>query len=58
MSQRKKAVKSQVKTNQKTNTFEFGVFNLAIPEHIEEPYSDKVKEILERKGVKYKKEQI
>ena len=25
-------------------------------EHIEEPYSDKVKEILERKGVKYKKE--
>ena len=24
-------------------------------EHIEEPYSDKVKEILERKGVKYKK---
>ena len=37
MSQRKKAVKSQVKTNQKTNTFEFGVFNLAIPEHIEEP---------------------
>ena len=23
-------------------------------EHIEEPYSDKVKEILERKGVKYK----
>ena len=27
-------------------------------EHIEEPYSDKVKEILERKGVKYKKEQI
>ena len=27
-------------------------------EHIEEPYSDKVKEILERKGVKYKKEEI
>ena len=27
-------------------------------EHIEEPYSDKVKEILERKGVKYKKEKI
>ena len=26
-------------------------------EHIEEPYSEKVKEILERKGVKYKKEQ-
>ena len=26
-------------------------------EHIEEPYSDKVKEILERKGVKYKKEE-
>ncbi len=25
-------------------------------EHIEEPYSEKVKEILERKGVKYKKE--
>jgi len=25
-------------------------------EHIDEPYSDKVKEILERKGVKYKKE--
>ena len=25
-------------------------------EHIEEPYSDKVKEILERKGVKYRKE--
>ncbi len=25
-------------------------------EHIEEPYSDKVKEILERKGVKYKKD--
>ncbi len=24
-------------------------------EHIEEPYSDKVKEILERKGVEYKK---
>ena len=24
-------------------------------EHIEEPYSDKVKEILERKGGKYKK---
>ena len=27
-------------------------------EHIEEPYSDKVKEILERKGVKYKKSEI
>ena len=26
-------------------------------EHIEEPYSDKVKEILERKGVKYKKDE-
>ncbi len=26
-------------------------------EHIEEPYSEKVKEILERKGVKYKKEE-
>ena len=26
-------------------------------EHIEEPYSDKVKDILERKGVKYKKEE-
>ena len=26
-------------------------------EHIEEPYSEKVKEILERKGVKYKKKQ-
>ena len=25
-------------------------------EHIEEPYSEKVKEILERKGVKYKKD--
>ena len=37
MSQRKQARKSQVKTNQKSNTFEFGVFNLAIPEHIEEP---------------------
>jgi hypothetical protein len=37
MSQRKQ--KSQVKNlqNQKSNTFEFGVFNLAIPEHIEEP---------------------
>ena len=37
MSQRKR--KSQVKNlqNQKSNTFEFGVFNLAIPEHIEEP---------------------
>ena len=35
MSQRKQTRKSQVKT--KTNTFEFGVFNLAIPEHIEEP---------------------
>ena len=31
--------KSQVKNlqTQKSNTFEFGVFNLAIPEHIEEP---------------------
>ena len=27
-------------------------------EHIDEPYSDKVKEILERKGVKYKKSEI
>jgi hypothetical protein len=27
-------------------------------EHIDEPYSDKVKEILERKGVKYKKSKI
>ena len=35
MSQRKQTRKSQVKP--KTNTFEFGVFNLAIPEHIEEP---------------------
>tara|TARA_B100001057_G_scaffold457973_1_gene506754 strand:- start:585 stop:776 length:192 start_codon:yes stop_codon:yes gene_type:complete len=26
-------------------------------EHIEEPYSDKVREILERKGVKYKKDE-
>ena len=26
-------------------------------EHIEEPYSEKVKEILERKGVSYKKEE-
>ena len=26
-------------------------------EHIEEPYSEKVKEILERKGVKYKKDE-
>ena len=40
MSQRKQPKrKSQVKNlqNQKSNTFEFGVFNLAIPEHIEEP---------------------
>ena len=27
-----------------------------VTEHIDEPYSEKVKEILERKGVKYKKE--
>ena len=27
-------------------------------EHIEEPYSEKVKEILERKGVKYKKNDV
>ena len=40
MSQRKQPKrKSQVKNlqTQKSNTFEFGVFNLAIPEHIEEP---------------------
>ena len=40
MSQRKQTKrKSQVKNlqTQKSNTFEFGVFNLAIPEHIEEP---------------------
>ena len=40
MSQRKQPKrKSQVKNlqNQNSNTFEFGVFNLAIPEHIEEP---------------------
>jgi capsid portal protein len=37
MSQRK--VKSKVKTStkSKSNTFEFGVFNLATPQHIEEP---------------------
>jgi hypothetical protein len=40
MSQRKQPKrKSQVKNlqTQKSSTFEFGVFNLAIPEHIEEP---------------------
>tara|TARA_R100001443_G_scaffold4358_4_gene12872 strand:- start:2241 stop:3569 length:1329 start_codon:yes stop_codon:yes gene_type:complete len=40
MSQRKQPKrKSQVKNlqTQKSNTFEFGVFNLSIPEHIEEP---------------------
>ena len=40
MSQRKQPKrKSQVKNlqTQKSNTFEFGVFNLAIPEHVEEP---------------------
>jgi hypothetical protein len=40
MSQRKQPKrKSQVKNlqSQKSNTFEFGVFNLAIPEHVEEP---------------------
>ena len=39
MSQKKK-VRGAVKTNlqtQKSNTFEFGVFNLAVPENIEEP---------------------
>ena len=38
MSQKKK-VKSQVKNlqTQKSNTFEFGVFNLSVPENIEEP---------------------
>ena len=37
MSQRK--VKSQTRTSakSKTNTFEFGVFNLSTPQHIEEP---------------------
>ena len=34
---RRKQPKSQVKTQQKSKTFEFGVFNLGIPEHIEEP---------------------
>tara|TARA_R100000781_G_scaffold2475_5_gene4027 strand:+ start:1677 stop:3008 length:1332 start_codon:yes stop_codon:yes gene_type:complete len=40
MSQRKQLKrKNQLKTqlDQKSNTFEFGIFNLAIPEHIEEP---------------------
>ena len=39
MSQRKQPKrKSQVKTQtQKSNTFEFGVFNLSVPQHIEEP---------------------
>ena len=40
MSQKKQPKrKSQVKNlqTQKSSTFEFGVFNLAIPEHIEEP---------------------
>ena len=38
MSQKKK-VKSQVKNlqTQKSNTFEFGVFNLSVPQNIEEP---------------------
>ena len=39
MSQRKQARKSQVKkqTLQKSNTFEFGVFDLAVPQSVEEP---------------------
>ena len=39
MSQKKK-VRGAAKTNlqtQKSNTFEFGVFNLAVPQSIEEP---------------------
>ena len=39
MSQKKQARKSQVKkqTQQKSNTFEFGVFDLGVPQNIEEP---------------------
>ena len=40
MSQRKQLKrKNQLKTklDQKSNTFEYGIFNLSIPEHIEEP---------------------
>ena len=33
----RKKVKSQVRTKSKNNTFEFGVFNLSTPQHIEEP---------------------
>ena len=39
MSQKKQARKSQVRkqTQQKSNTFEFGVFDLAVPQNVEEP---------------------
>ena len=39
MSQKKQARKSQVRkqTQQKSNTFEFGVFDLAVPQSVEEP---------------------
>ena len=37
MAQRKVKSKARTSTKSKSNTFEFGVFNLATPQHIEEP---------------------
>ena len=37
MAQRKVKSKTRTSTKSKSNTFEFGVFNLATPQHIEEP---------------------
>ena len=37
MAQRKVKSKAKTSTKSKSNTFEFGVFNLATPQHIEEP---------------------